>query len=415
LNAKATWVHLETSSPECIPAEQTGARADLFRHPRGTVLFEAGGANDWFQGGPMILGGAAWKIIDAPTPGATATEESKSGDKTMELDPKVQKLVEELTKLDKQRVSGNGPEMVRHHLGRADILEKIVAAVPAQQRDPWIRQVADSLASAAQASSPTETAAATRLASLEKQLSQYMRGNNLTAYVAFRRLQADYSRKLGSTESKNFEKVQKEWVAQLTAFVKDYPRSDDTADAMLQLGMVCEFLGKEVEAKNWYTTLARNFPHTTQAPKATGAAKRLDLEGKPFRLAAPLLSDATTPFDITQMKGKVVIVYYWASWNGQAASDFAKLKALLSSHGRTVDLLSVNLDTTIGEAKTFLQKNPAPGTHVYQPGGLDSKLAAEYGVMMLPSLFIVGKDGKCVSRNAQISTVEEELKKHLKK
>src|SRR5207244_9075004 len=135
------------------------------------------------------------------------------------------KLVEQLSPYDKIRVAPTGAEAVRHHLGRADILEKIVAAVPARERDPWIRQVADSLAAAAQASAPAETTAATRLANLEKQLAQYMRGSNLTAYVAFRRLQADYSRKL-SGPPKDFEKVQKEWVTQLTGLVKAYHRSE---------------------------------------------------------------------------------------------------------------------------------------------------------------------------------------------
>jgi glutamate synthase domain-containing protein 3 len=50
-----------------------------------------------------------------------------------------------------------------------------------------------------------------------------------------------------------------QWEEYRPKFVKVYPKSEDTADAMLQLGMVCEFLGKEVEAKNWYAQLAKNF------------------------------------------------------------------------------------------------------------------------------------------------------------
>jgi hypothetical protein len=36
-------------------------------------------------------------------------------------------------------------------------------------------------------------------------------------------------------------------------------------------------------------------------------------------------------------------------------------------------------------------------------------------VLVLPGMFIVGRDGKCVSRNAQVGTIEEEIKKHVKK
>src|SRR5207244_2066912 len=36
LNDKASWLHLETGSPQCVPAGQGGRRVDVVRHPRGT-------------------------------------------------------------------------------------------------------------------------------------------------------------------------------------------------------------------------------------------------------------------------------------------------------------------------------------------------------------------------------------------
>src|SRR5204863_264410 len=55
LGPKANWLHLETGAPQCVPAEQSGAKVDVIRYTRGTVLFENGGANEWFQTGPMML------------------------------------------------------------------------------------------------------------------------------------------------------------------------------------------------------------------------------------------------------------------------------------------------------------------------------------------------------------------------
>jgi hypothetical protein len=46
---------------------------------------------------------------------------------------------------------------------------------------------------------------------------------------------------------------------------------------------------------------------------------------------------------------------------------------------------------------------------------MDSKYAVDYGVLMLPTMFVVGKDGKVVSRTLQVDSVEEELKKQLAK
>ena len=52
-----------------------------------------------------------------------------------------------------------------------------------------------------------------------------------------------------------------------------------------------------------------------------------------------------------------------------------------------------------------------PGTHVYQQGGLDSPLAVNYGVMVLPNLFLVAPDGTVANRSVQMANLEDELKK----
>ena len=298
---------------------------------------------------------------------------------------------------------------------RADLLERIVAGVEATEREQWYRQVADSLSSAAQAEGKMEGQGGRRLSSLEEQIAKAAPGSNLAAYVVFRRLQAGYSSALASAKGEGFDKVQKAWMEQLTAFVKAYPKGEDAPDAMLQLGMVCEFLGKEVDAKNWYSNLAKAFPGKPQAAKGEGAARRLGLEGETMRLAAPLLSDSSTPFDLDQLRGKIVVVYYWASWNGSASSDFAKLKSILDKGEGKVAVLGVNVDDKPAEGRDFARKNDAPGTHIFTPGGLESKLATQYGVMVLPGVFVVGKDGKVLNKAAQMGTVEDEVKKALKK
>ncbi len=419
ITPKAHFIHLETVAPQTIPGDQLGSRHDLVKHARGTILYEVGGSNDWLQTGEMIQVGTAWRIVEAPTPGAVPPElmaGNRAGGTALDQNPKLMKLIEELTTLDKgapTTVSGADAGTVRHHLMRADLLEKIVGEVKAEDREPWIRQVADSLSTAAQAAPATETTPMTRLQSLVKQIMQALPGSNLAAYATFREMQAEYSQKIMKAEK--FEKVQQEWAESLAKFVQTYPKSDDTADCLLQLGMVHEFLNKEVEAKNWYGQIVKNFPTKTQAIKAAGAIRRLEMEGQSIRLAGPQLQDLGTPFDLDQLRGKMVVVYYWASWNSQCANDFSKLKTLMAAYGpKGLDVLTINLDGTAEEAKAFLNRNPAPGTHLYQAGGLDGKLATDYGVMVLPSIFLVSKEGKVLSRNLQVGTLEDELKKQLK-
>src|SRR5262249_10545583 len=143
--------------------------------------------------------GAAWRVVDAPSagPGADPGADPKAEGAKVDADPKVQELVKALTEHDKKVVPGTrGPKAVEHHLTRANLLEKIVLAVKPAERETWYRQVADSLSTAAQAGTAADSEAVKRLATLEKELSKALPGSNLTAYVVFRGLQADYALKI---------------------------------------------------------------------------------------------------------------------------------------------------------------------------------------------------------------------------
>jgi thiol-disulfide isomerase/thioredoxin len=275
--------------------------------------------------------------------------------------------------------------------------------------------VADSLSTAAQ-SDPSTAAAITRLLNLERQLTQALpAGHALTAYVTYREMQAEYARNLPPNgKEKDFNKVQEAWLTRLAKFVQTFPSGEDTPDALLQAGMVSEFLNKEVEAQNWYKQLVDHFGDKPQARKAEGSIRRLKLEGQVLSLSGPMLENANIAFDVDQKRGKVVIVYYWASWNDHCNSDFNKMKALLDTHSGKLDLVCINLDSSLDEARKYLSSSPAPGTHLHQDGGLESKMATDFGIQVLPTIFIVGKDGKVISRNGQISTLEDEVKKLVK-
>jgi hypothetical protein len=415
---KTHWLHLETQQPMCLPNDTSGK--DVLLYQGGTILCETASKNDWLQTGTLIQVGLTWRIIDAPSVGL-ANEDSldNSGGKLV-TDQELQKLLDQLRDLDAKSpknvdATGANPEVVQYNLQRADLLEKIVAKVKAEEREPWVRQVADSLSAAVQASPAADKAAATRLTKLVTQTTEAAPGSALAAYVTYREMSADYAVKLMTSNASELNKAQEAWLERLAQFVQTYPKADDAADALLQLGMVSEFLGKEIEAKKWYGQLAKDHADKPQGPKGTGALRRLELEGKPIKLAGPLLSNPNSAYDLDQVHGKITVIYYWASWNGQSAGDFIKLKALLDTYGpKGVELVCVNLDSTVEEAKAFIQRTSAPGTHLYQPGGLECKLATDYGVMVLPNLFLVGKDGKVLSRTVQMSNLEEEVKKALK-
>lgn len=409
LGPQTKWVRLEASVPQCLPAGTGGLAQDLVKYSRAAVLYDNNNKPDWLQIGDLIQVGPAWRIIDGPSLGAPG-----SGETAAAGDPELQKLMEELGKVDavppkETGTTGPNPDVVRFNLHRADVLQRIIAKAKAEERDQWLRQLADCFNAATLSSPLGDRAAYDRLLELEKQVAKDQPGSPVAAYITFREMQADFA--LRPSNGTDSAQTQNQLLQRLAKFVEDYPQGEDTPDALIQLGMVSELMGKETEAKNWYKQLIKNHPDKKSfGDKAEGALRRFDLEGKPLELAAPMSNGSR--FDINSLHGKVVIVYYWDRSNQQSIGDFARLRELLRVYGgKGLELVCINLDNSPPLAGSA--ENP-PGMQIAQAGGLESPLANQYGIVVLPTMFLIGPDGKVVSRTVQIATVEDEIKKLLK-
>jgi len=409
LGPETHWVRLEAGMPQCLPGGAGGLGQDIVKYSKAAVLFESNKKPDWLQIGDLIQVGPAWRVIDGPSLGTPGGVDSASGD------PESQKLMDELGNLDKiapkdTGTPGSNPEVVRFNLQRADILQRIAAKAKPEERDQWLKQQADCLNAATLSSPEGDRSSYNRLLELEKQVARDQPGSQVAAYITFREMQADFA--LRPARGADSAQTQEQLLQRLAKFVEDYPQGEDTPDALIQLGMVSELMGKETEAKNWYKQLVKNHPDKKSfVDKAEGALRRFELEGKPFELAASLPSG--TRFDISNLRGKVVIVYYWDRSNQQSIGDFARLRELLRVYGaKGLEVVCINLDSSPPLAES--PSGSPPGTQIAQAGGLESALANQYGIVVLPTMFLVGSDGKVVSRTVQIATVEDEIRKLLK-
>jgi thiol-disulfide isomerase/thioredoxin len=269
--------------------------------------------------------------------------------------------------------------------------------------------MADTIVAAVQAG--TYPTGADRLKSLYEQVQK---GDDkaLAAYVKFKYLTAEYGQSLQAPNA-DFTAIQQKWLENLEAYVNDYPSSDDAAEAMLQLGIGHEFAGQEEKAKKWYGQILANFKTSAPARKAEGAATRLDSVGKSIVLKGKSLRGDSV--DLAKLRGKVVLVHYWATWCEPCKADLAQLKELQAKYGKSgFALIGISLDSSDKALLDYLQKNPLPWPQIYEPGGLDSRLANEMGILTLPTMLLIDDRGVVVNRSIHITELDGELKKMLK-
>jgi thiol-disulfide isomerase/thioredoxin len=101
-----------------------------------------------------------------------------------------------------------------------------------------------------------------------------------------------------------------------------------------------------------------------------------------------------------QYRGKVVLIHYWATWCEPCKADMVLLKDLYAKrNGRDFDIIGVCLDEKDASVKRYLTENRFPWKHIHEPGGLDSRLANEMGVMTLPLMLLVDQKGVVAHHN----------------
>lgn len=107
--------------------------------------------------------------------------------------------------------------------------------------------------------------------------------------------------------------------------------------------------------------------------------------------------DFTLPTDqgeihLSDLKGKVVYLDFWASWCGPCRKSFPWMNDIQSRYGdKGLVILAVNLDTDAAAARQFLEKYPAHFQVAYDSGG---KAPALYDVKGMPSSFFINRDGQ---------------------
>ncbi len=430
ITPKSTWVHFGGNRPGIVPAGTFGTSADLVVYENVVAIVETEGKDAQVLIGTMIKVGECWRLIDAPTvPDSNAKSTDLSGNGFFFVNPslknmaqstetvaggpneKTQKLLDELQKLeDAINKAETHDAQARLNDERADYLEQVIREIGDKDRPQWIRQMADTVSAAVQ--SGTYPKGTERLKRLVRAIDKNPADGDLAAYVEFRRLTAEYVLALQGP-SPEFAKVQAEWLKNLEQFVKSHPKAPDAADAMIQLGLAEEFAGQDDKAVHWYQEIASNFDGIPSAKKAVGAIRRLDSVGKRVELVGR--STAGEQVDLSQYKGKFVLIHYWAAASDPCKVDLAELKELqahYASYGFA--LIGVSLDTNRQTLDDYLATNKLPWPQLFEPGGLDSRYADELGILTLPTMILIDDNGKVINRNIHISELDRELRGKLK-
>lgn len=142
-----------------------------------------------------------------------------------------------------------------------------------------------------------------------------------------------------------------------------------------------------------------------QNPQAAQPPQEEDLDAK---YGAELLKPGTVapdftlkdldgfPIRLSSLRGKRVVLVFWASWCPDCRAEVPELKAMYeAADPAKVAFVSVSFDRDLATLKKFASDNELPGIQLFDPSGKkESKVGADYHVKWIPSLYLIDAKGK---------------------
>jgi len=127
---------------------------------------------------------------------------------------------------------------------------------------------------------------------------------------------------------------------------------------------------------------------------AAGAAPQALKIGDPVPHFSLQTLDGKT-LDITSLKGKVVVLDFWATWCGPCRQAMPELKTLLQKYsGKPLVVVSVSADQDMKAPAEFAQANGMTWMQAWD--GRGKVIGGVFGVSGLPSYVVIDADGRIV-------------------
>ncbi len=139
----------------------------------------------------------------------------------------------------------------------------------------------------------------------------------------------------------------------------------------------------------------------------------LNAQPKQGQLAAEIALPSATgdTVRLSSLKGKVVLLDFWASWCGPcrvANKGLVKLYDKFKSKG--FEIYSVSLDDEKENWIKAIKKDKISWLQVIDRGGWETPTAAKWNIYALPTSYLIDKEGRLIAMDLEGKYLEKALK-----
>lgn len=196
-------------------------------------------------------------------------------------------------------------------------------------------------------------------------------------------------RAVAGRPSKDPQAALAEYEKAVRALQKEFPKRPQVYGMLLDVASEAE--GDKARA------LAKEVADGADAPEqvkaaAQGLLRRLEAVGKPLALKFKALDGRDV--DLAKLKGKVVLVDFWATWCRPCVAELPNVKAAHEKlNVKGFEIVGISFDQDKGRLEKFVATEKMPWPQYFDGKGWENQFGQEFGIQSIPAMWLVDKKG----------------------